>query len=900
MNKWTNDYIPMIGSTISRYKILEKLGEGGMGIVYKAQDTSLNRTIALKFLPDRVNKDEAAKARFLQEAQAAAALNHPNICTIYGIEEQEGHLFISMEYIEGGTLREKLPFVKTDDALTIAMQIGEALQDAHAKGIVHRDIKADNIMLNAKGQAKVMDFGLAKLKGSLKLTRTSSTVGTLGYMAPEQIQGGEVDHRSDIFSFGVLLFEMLTGKLPFRGDHEAAMVYSIVNEEPESLQKYLPSASPELAHIIEKALEKDPAERYQTSADMVVDLRHVKKQSTKVSREFARVTGLIPSTVATPASSSAELSSASQLQTDSSFLSKYKWWIRGVAVALIALASLAVFVLRPWNSTAEINPGMSTRVLEIPLTDIGYHGLSGDGNWAAFPAKDAGGNLHVYFMNTSDGEPKAITTDTMIFVSSVDVSFDGSRVVYNGVTARDNGLDIFLTSALGGGNRVIVQGGFVPRWQPDGNRIFFLRNPETGTSKNFEYWSVNSEGAEERLEFIDSISVSGGRVSLSVSPDGKEVAWLRTFPDGKYQEVMIRNLGSGAERQLTFNKKNIDEVCWAFNNQILFSSNKSGNINLWMVSANGGEEVQITKGLGPDLGIKISADLKKMLYFESQAVGDFWIGSLESGTTRQITFDDRRKLSPSLSPDGKLIAFEMYSADPLTPLNAIYVSNRDGSNRRQLASSPGMLLYEPRWSPDGSRISYTAYNSTMPFDSSGANKAYVIDAVRTGAPKLIADGWPGGWLNADSLLLGGNGKTRIASLVTGEVKQFFEDSTNAFPVPGGKYVAYFDNHRSIGGYWIVEVDASFKRMGAARRLDDRKDGYTLMVVSRSRDFMIFKKPGGNLLKVWLTTGKEEPIPGNISNLDNAGNFSLNPETNELIYQIHRSKGKLVMIENLFK
>jgi TolB-like protein/Flp pilus assembly protein TadD len=283
----------MIGQTISHYKILEKLGEGGMGIVYKAQDTTLDRFVALKFLPPHVSVNEETKARFLQEAKAAAALNHNNICTIYGVNESDqsdktgmtgGKMFIAMEYIEGGTLREKLPYAKIDDAITIAAQIGEALQEAHSKIIVHRDIKADNIMLTSKGQAKVMDFGLAKLKGSLKLTRTSSTVGTLGYMAPEQIQGGEVDHRSDIFSFGVLLFEMLTGKLPFRGEHEAAMIYSIVNEEPESVQKHRQDVSPEIDRIIHRALEKDPEDRYQSVADMVSELRRERKTSTKVIR----------------------------------------------------------------------------------------------------------------------------------------------------------------------------------------------------------------------------------------------------------------------------------------------------------------------------------------------------------------------------------------------------------------------------------------------------------------------------------------------------------------------------------------------------------------------------------------------------------------------------------------
>jgi serine/threonine protein kinase/tetratricopeptide (TPR) repeat protein len=274
----------MIGQTISHYKILEKLGEGGMGVVYKAHDAKLDRDVALKFLPAHVSVSEETKARFLQEAKAAAALNHAHICTIHGVEEEGGQMYIVMEYIEGGTLRAKLPFSKVNDALSVAIQIGEALQEAHSKGIVHRDIKADNIMLTSKGQAKVMDFGLAKLKGSLKLTKTSSTVGTLAYMAPEQIQVGEIDHRSDIFSYGVLLFEMLTGKLPFRGEHEAAMMYSILNEQPEPLQKHLPEVSAELVHVLNRALEKDPEDRYQHIDDMVSELRRVLKQSSRVVR----------------------------------------------------------------------------------------------------------------------------------------------------------------------------------------------------------------------------------------------------------------------------------------------------------------------------------------------------------------------------------------------------------------------------------------------------------------------------------------------------------------------------------------------------------------------------------------------------------------------------------------
>ncbi|MFI5251689.1 MAG: protein kinase [Bacteroidota bacterium] len=276
----------MIGRTISHYKILEKLGEGGMGIVYKASDTKLDRIVALKFLPQHLTENDAEKARFMQEAKAAATLNHPHVCTIYRVDEFEGQQFIEMEYVDGVTLRQKLPIQKQTDAISYAIQIGDALQEAHGKGIVHRDIKAENIMINSKNQIKVMDFGLAKLKGSMKLTKTSSTVGTLAYMAPEQIQGGEVDARSDLFSFGILIFEMLTGKTPFRGEHEAAVLYSIVNEVPDSVLKLRPDLSPELDRIIGRAIEKDPEDRYQSAADLVSELKRVQKQSSKVSRSI--------------------------------------------------------------------------------------------------------------------------------------------------------------------------------------------------------------------------------------------------------------------------------------------------------------------------------------------------------------------------------------------------------------------------------------------------------------------------------------------------------------------------------------------------------------------------------------------------------------------------------------
>jgi serine/threonine protein kinase len=279
----------LVPSIISHYEILEKLGEGGMGVVYRAEDTRLGRTVALKFLPDHLTADEAERGRFLQEAKAAAALNHKNICTVYGIEEHDGQMFISMEYIEGGTLRQKLPYAKAEDAIATAIQIGEALQEAHSMGVVHSDIKADNIMLTSKGQIKVMDFGLAKLKGAMKLTRTSNAVGTPAYMAPEQIQGGEVDFRSDIFSYGVLLYEMLAGRLPFRGEHDASVMYSIVHEDPPSLSLLRTDVPDQLEGIILRALEKDVNKRYQDVHTMLGLLKEVNIRPSHPSQHLLAV-----------------------------------------------------------------------------------------------------------------------------------------------------------------------------------------------------------------------------------------------------------------------------------------------------------------------------------------------------------------------------------------------------------------------------------------------------------------------------------------------------------------------------------------------------------------------------------------------------------------------------------
>jgi non-specific serine/threonine protein kinase len=277
----------LIGQTISHYEILEKLGEGGMGVVYKAEDTKLKRTVALKFLSSQSLGTQDEKTRFVHEAQAAAALDHPNICTVHEIDEVEGQTFIAMAYVDGVSLREKTRSgpLKLEEALSVATDVAQGLQEAHEKDIVHRDIKSANVMVTKKGQAKITDFGLAKLAGSTRVTKTGTTVGTVAYMSPEQARGEDVDHRTDIWSLGVVLYEMLTGRLPFRGDREEAVTYQIVHEDPEPITALRSGIPLELERIASKCLEKEASNRYQHVDEVLVDLDRVKKAPTPKPRK---------------------------------------------------------------------------------------------------------------------------------------------------------------------------------------------------------------------------------------------------------------------------------------------------------------------------------------------------------------------------------------------------------------------------------------------------------------------------------------------------------------------------------------------------------------------------------------------------------------------------------------
>ena len=903
----------MINPIISHYKIIEKLGEGGMGVVYKAQDTKLDRTVALKFLPSHVSVNAETKARFLQEAKAAAALNHPNICTIYGVDEADGKMFIAMEYIEGGTLREKLPYAKVDDAASVAAQIGEALQEAHSKGIVHRDIKADNIMLTSKGQAKVMDFGLAKLKGSLKLTKTSSTVGTLGYMAPEQIQGGEVDLRSDIFSFGVLLFEMLTGKLPFRGEHEAAMVYSIVHEEPMPLDQFRQDASLMLSNLITRCLEKDPADRFQHMDDIVSELRRAQKKTSKVIRSLAY----------TPVQASAEKPASgiipqqdvpTEITVKKNPLMRYG--VIGGTIVILAIAAWFVFS----HPRLAVNPDMTTRVLQVPFTQFSYPGISPDGKWVAFPAADVNGKWDIYYMHVNGGEPRKVTSDATTFIQqSADISPDGSQIAYTRPNENSSAFEIFAISSLGGTSRRLATGAECPLWSPDGKRVGFVRttNRESRSeSGKMEFWSVSADGADARKEYTDSLFVIKGgdfRYSFCWSPNGNAIAWIRSFSSSS-QVLIVHDLGTGRERQLTNGNENIDSMVWTVDDQIIFSSNRGGNTNLWTIPASGGEASQVTKGGGPDIGMSVSRSGRTLVYLQQQPVGFLWTANVDGSSLRQISFDEREIWEPTMSSDKKQIAFVMRDPDPLKTNTDLYVVERDGNNRRRLTTG-NSITRVPSFSPNGQKIMYNVPPTNQGADTSSFS-TYVVEVDHPGPPKLVGRGFGVDWFDNDHILIDDNISVRsyIASVSGGSTRRFYSDSLFVWSVWDGRHLLYFDRHSDKLGWWVVETE----KLDATELL--RQTGDVVMPAVRGPAKKIGAPPGplsrytsrssssgfilqyaepGKVRRIWFGGRSEEILPATFPGLINRS-INISADGNDIVYVAPRLSARLILVENLFR
>lgn len=442
----------MVGKTISHYKLLEKLGEGGMGVVYKAEDTELKRVVALKFLPKQALDNDEERERFVHEARSAASIDHTNVCTVYEIGKAEGRVFIAMAYLEGRSLGEIVGSgpMRLDEAMTLAIQIGEGLAAAHEKGVVHRDIKPANVVITPKGQAKIMDFGLAKSSRGVVVTQASATLGTVAYMSPEQARSGEVDGRTDIYSLGAVLYEMVAGRRPFLGDYEQAVIYSILNSKPEPVSALRTGVPLELERVILRCLEKNPDDRYQTAADLVSDLRRVRREEL----EDAAATERVGSSGAGEYDGTGDTSYAPGGRSPAGTPKRLRKW--PLFIALIVLAAIAVVVLKPYFAPpARIDVGDSTpggsAANSAPSVgaDAKPAGPSGDRTMVVvLPFENLGPPENAYF---ADGVTEEITS-RLACVKALGVISRTSAVQYDrtGKTIKEIGNDLCVDYVLEG------------------------------------------------------------------------------------------------------------------------------------------------------------------------------------------------------------------------------------------------------------------------------------------------------------------------------------------------------------------------------------------------------------------------------------------------------------------
>ena len=691
----------MVGSTFGHYQVLEKIGEGGMGAVYKARDTRLGRLVALKILrPEKAADPEqsAMRARrFTQEAKSASALNHPNIITIYDTGCEEGIDYIAMEYVQGRTLDALIgrSGLRVSEALRYARQMADALAAAHAAGILHRDLKPANVMVNESGLVKVLDFGLAKQALSTPIgddegTRTLGTedgtiLGTIAYMSPEQAEGKKLDFRSDIFSFGAVLYEMLTGRRPFAGNSRAATLAAILQNEPKPASAWREDLPADLDKLIARCLRKDPARRVQTMADLKVALEDLEEDS--------RTSGV----AATPAATR----------------KRFPWPAAAAAAGLLlAGAGGGYWLLRSRGAKPE------AVMSAVPLT--GNQGLevgpsfSPDGNQVAYVWNgEKEDNFDIYVKLIGPGAPLRLTTDPARD-SAPAWSPDGRSIAF--MREEPDGREaVMLIPALGGAERklaeVFIRLGGRLCWTPDSQHLI-VGGRERRQDPNGLLVLTVATGENRQLTSPPSATI-GGDGHPAISPDGKTLAFIRG-PNGAsrdlFTDIFTLALSSdlrpvGEPRQITFDKRRSMWPAWSPDGRdIIYTSEVQGRTGLWRVAADGSGRPQPLAGVGEGAtGLAISPAAHRLIYARHLQDENVWrieVSGGKAGPPTRLIASTLRDFEPRYAPDGRKISFSSDRGGH----TEIWIAGADGSNPVQLTDMKTSLTGGARWSPDGQRI----------------------------------------------------------------------------------------------------------------------------------------------------------------------------------------------------
>ncbi len=738
----------MIGQTISHYQILDKLGEGGMGVVYKARDTKLDRDVALKFLPPHLAASDQDKARFVQEAKAAAALNHPNVCSIIDIQEYETQggggkqMFIVMEYVDGQTLRAKMPSINPGKAIDIGIQIAEGLSAAHEKGIVHRDIKPENIMVRKDGIAQIMDFGLAKLRGSgskiTRLTKEGSTVGTAGYMSPEQVQGQDADHRSDIFSLGVLLYELFTGELPFKGVHETALMYEIVNVDPAPLSAVRQDLDPELDRIVLECLQKDPDERYNSVKDIAKDLKRFKRESSRArvsritaARPVMRGSGTGPASGAGGRSGAGEGSGDAGVPEAAAAPSRRREIIAwSVAAVLLAIAGYLMSRPSPMIPVAKILLRSSIVTPDSIYihsfgAGLGPPVISPDGRAIAFSGVRPDGAKRIYVRMLNEMEVRALPGTgggNEPFWSP-----DGKYVGYFDGGGRMRKID------PAGGSPTTIASVPNPRggtWNSDGT-IVFAPDYQSGLFRV----SADGKGEPVQITTLDSSRNEGSHRWPFFLPDGKHFLYLARAAaetgEAEGDAVFVASLDGSTKKmvvQSSFNPSFADGYLLFARSSVLMAQ----RFNLESLTLEG-DAVKLQDGVLTDLSYNMAvytvSNTGTLLYQTGKAeAGARPMFVDRSGAVTRLIDDRGEQDHPRLSPDGTQLA--VYFFDTRSRRSNIWVYDLRTGGRRRLTTRPAGDFY-PVWSADGSRIFFV---------SGGVSNADIYEqpVARSGGEKFFA------------------------------------------------------------------------------------------------------------------------------------------------------------------